>query len=99
MPFSISFEHGTVTLRLKGAVTIRNAQELATNLRERLQDGAAFTVDAAELEDLDTCVLQLLCSLRKNRPTLSFTSPSVVLDQAIDRCGLRRAWCGEREGL
>jgi len=99
MPFSILSELGSQTLKLEGGVTIRNAQDLAAKLRECLEDGTATAVDTSGLEDIDTCVLQLLCSLRKTFPKLSFASPSALFIDAVDRCGLRRELLGVRESL
>lgn len=56
-------------------------------------------VDTGELEDIDTCILQLLCSLRRSIPALAFDEPSEVFLGAVDRCGLRRELLGAREGL
>jgi hypothetical protein len=51
------------------------------------------------LEDVDTCILQLLCSLRKTLPGVAFENPSPALVGALDRCGLRRELLGGREDL
>jgi hypothetical protein len=56
-------------------------------------------VDTGSLEDIDTCILQLLCSLRKTVPAFSFDNPSEVFIGAVDRCGLRRELLGGREDL
>jgi anti-anti-sigma regulatory factor len=77
-------------LRLAGAVTIRHARELAAELGEALEDGAPLAVDTADLQDVDTCILQLLYSLRKTVPAISFHNPSDAFLAALDRCGLRR---------
>jgi hypothetical protein len=51
------------------------------------------------LEDIDTCVLQVLYSLRRTVPALAFDNPSTAFIAALDRCGLRRELLGAREGL
>jgi anti-anti-sigma regulatory factor len=99
MPFSVATMRGRQVLELRGAVTIRHAQELAANLVESLEDGMPVGVDTAGLEDIDTCILQLLYSLRKTAPALSFDNPSEVFIGAVDRCGLRRELLGAREDL
>lgn len=99
MPFSIADKQGRRILRLEGAVTIRHVSELAGTLAEALRSGGAAAVDTAALEDIDTCVLQLLCSLRKTVPSLSFEDPSDAFTRAVDRCGLRRDLLAAREGL
>ena len=60
MPFSIANKQGRQILRLEGAVTIRHAQDLAAKLGEGLEDGTPIGVDTGDLEDIDTCILQLL---------------------------------------
>jgi anti-anti-sigma regulatory factor len=97
MAFSILSAPDSQILRLEGAVTIREAQELAARLREDLEDGVPLEIDTAALEDIDTCILQLLCSLRKSVAAHSFGAPSGILVSAVDRCGLRRELLGARE--
>ena len=96
MPFSVANKQGRQVLRLEGAVTIRHAQDLAARLGD-LEDGTSVGVDTGNLEDIDTCILQLLCSLRKTVPALSFDSPSDAFIAAVDRCGLRRELLSARE--
>jgi anti-anti-sigma regulatory factor len=100
MPFSITARQGKQILKLEGAVTIRYARQLSEMLVEGLEDGNPVVgVDTAGLEDIDTSILQILCSLRKSVPTLSFDSPSEAFSGAADHCGLRRELLGAREGL
>jgi anti-anti-sigma regulatory factor len=99
VPFSIVTKQNVQILRLEGAVTIRHAQDLAAKLEEGLKAGAPVGVDTEGLEDIDTSILQLLCSLRKTVARLSFDRPSEVLIGALDRCGLRRELLGGREDL
>jgi anti-anti-sigma regulatory factor len=99
MPFSVTKLQGRQVLKLEGAVTIRHAQELAARLGEGLEDGTPIGVDTGGLEDIDTCILQLLCSLCKTAPSISFDGPSKVFIGAVDRCGLRRELPGVREDL
>jgi anti-anti-sigma regulatory factor len=99
VPFSIANRQGRQILKLEGAVTIRHAQDLAAKLGEGLEDGTPIGVDTGDLEDIDTCILQLLYSLRKTFPALSFDNPSDAFIGAVDRCGLRRELLGAREGL
>jgi hypothetical protein len=98
VPFSIASTPRGQVLKLAGAVTIRNAQELAAKLGECRQDGAPVVVDTRELEDIDTCIVQLLYSLRQTVPALSFDSPSRAFLAEVDRRGLRRELLGPREG-
>ena len=99
MPFSITSTQGRLVLELEGAVTIRDAQDLAARLGEGLGDGVPVDVDTEGVADIDTCILQLLYSLRKTVPALSFDNPSEAFTAAVDRCGLRRELLSAREGL
>jgi anti-anti-sigma regulatory factor len=99
VPFSIAKEQDRQILKLEGSVTIRHAQDLAATLAQGLEEGTPVGVDTAGLEDIDTCILQLLCSLRKTVPALSFDDPPELFIGALDRCGLRRELLGAGEGL
>jgi anti-anti-sigma regulatory factor len=99
MPFSVTTWEGRQVLQLAGAVTIRDGPELAARLAAELEEGARVEVDTGGLEDIDTCILQLLYSLRQTVPELFFDHPSEVFLRAVDRCGLRRDLLGGREGL
>lgn len=90
MPFSITSAAGRVVLKLEGAVTIRHAQDLAARLGESLEDSTPLVVDTGGLEDIDTCILQMLYSLRRRPAPLAFDNPSETFLSAADRCGLRR---------
>ncbi len=99
MPFSITDHQGRRILQLEGVVTIQHAQELAAKLGESLNDSASVVVDTKNLEDMDTCMLQLLCSLRGTVPALSFDDPSDAFIRALERCGMRRELLGGKETL
>ena len=97
MAFSMTDTPEGLILRLEGSVTIRHAQDLAARLGEHLEESVPVGVHTATLEDIDTCVLQLLCSLRKTVPALSFDNPSAAFIRAAERSGLRREILGARE--
>ncbi len=99
MPFSIVVTQDRQTLRLEGAVTIRHAQDLAARLGECAGEGASLSIETGGLEDIDTAILQLLCSLRKTVPVFSIDNPSDAFVGAVDRCGLRRELLCARETL
>jgi anti-anti-sigma regulatory factor len=99
MPFSIVNKEGRQILMLEGAVTIQHALELAAKLGEDAEDGVAVGVDTGGLTDIDTCILQLLYSMRKTLPALCFDNPSEIFIGAAERCGLRRELLSTREGL
>jgi anti-anti-sigma regulatory factor len=95
--YSIVKSQGIEIVKLEGAVTIRDAQDLAATLREGLEDGAPVALDTAALEEIDTSILQLLYALRKTAPELSFGDPAEPFTRALERCGLRRDLLGGRE--
>jgi anti-anti-sigma regulatory factor len=97
MPFDISNQPDVQILKLEGAVTIGQAQELATRMAGALEHHTPVSVDTHSLEDIDTCILQLLCSLQKTALALSFDNPSEAFVKALERCGLRRQLIGARE--
>jgi ABC-type transporter Mla MlaB component len=100
MPFAVHKAEGTLTLELEGVVTIRHAGDLAATIAGALDGCVSVAVDTARLRDVDTSILQLLCSLLKTVPVLSFTQPSGEFHAAVDRSGLRRELLGRaREGV
>ena len=62
-------------MELEGEVTIRQAADLAAQIGEAWDGSAPVVVETASLEDADTGILQLLCSLLKTAPSLSFGQP------------------------
>jgi hypothetical protein len=94
VPFSVTDNSGRPLLKLEGAVTLRHAAALAAMLVEH---GAPAAVDTSRLEEIDTCALQLLCSLRKTAPELSFDNPSEAFTRAAGRRGLVEELLGKRE--
>jgi len=97
MPFSMVDRQGGQFLKLEGSVTIVHALELTARLKDHMDDASVVGVDTKSLEDIDTCILQLLCSLRKTFPALSFDDPSDAFLSAVERCGLRRELLTARE--
>ncbi len=97
MPFSVAMHEGRQILALEGRVTIRDARTLAALLGEKLDERVPLEVETARLEDIDTCILQLLCSLKKTAVELTFGDPPDVFLSALDRSQLRRALLGARE--
>jgi anti-anti-sigma regulatory factor len=99
MPFALHITETGLTLDLEGDLTIRHAADLAARIGEAFDGGVPVVVRTARLEDVDTAILQLLCSLCKTAPALSFDQPSAGFLAAVDRCGLRRELLGGvREG-
>jgi len=100
MPVMIHKTEGALKIELEGAITVRHAQEVAAQLGQALDGGISVTVGTAALRDVDTSILQLLCSLRRTVAALSFKDPSAEFIAAVDRCGLRRELLGgAREGV
>ena len=70
MPFSIDKPAGqTNSQAVEGAITIRHARAWISGPR-LWKTTCPSGVDTGELEDIDTCILQLLCSLRRSIPAL-----------------------------
>ena len=99
MPFSRIETAGGVTLKLDGAITIGQAGDFAAWLLEDAGGAMPTGVDTQGLTDIDTCILQLLCSLRKSFPAIRFEDPSETFTGVVDRCGLRRELLGSQEGM
>jgi len=99
MPFSVAIQEGRQILALEGSVTIRDARKLAAMLGEKLDERMPLQVETARLGDIDTCILQLLCSLKKTGLELSFADTPDVFLNALDRSQLRRVLLGARESL
>jgi anti-anti-sigma regulatory factor len=97
MPYSIASTKDGLVLRLEGAISVRHAQDLAAKLEKVLEDSTPVIVETGGLKDIDTCILQMLYSLRKTVPSLSFDHPSEYFIGVVDRCGLRRELLGARE--
>jgi anti-anti-sigma regulatory factor len=90
MPFAVQTRENGLLLELTGSVTVRHAQELGKCLAASLTSGAKVTVRTRDLDDIDTCVLQLLVSLRKTAGTFVLEEMSTAFVSAVDRCALRR---------
>lgn len=90
MPFAVHKTENRLSLDLEGEVTIRHAGNLAASIGEVLDGCVSVVVDTARLRDVDTSILQLLCSLHKTVPAFSFNQPSAEFLAAVNRCGLRR---------
>ena len=99
MTFFIANRAERQILTLEGSVTIREARNLAALLNDSLVEGAPLDIETARLDDIDTCILQLLCSLKKTAPEFTFVDTSAVFLSAVDRSQLRRALLGVRENL
>jgi len=98
MPYSILHSERGLVLELRGTVTARDASELGQALAAALPRGAAAIIRAPQLEDIDTCILQLLIALRRTASEFQIESPSEAFIRAIDRSALRRELlAGSRE--
>jgi len=97
MPFSITTHAGQQLLTLEGSVTVRDASQLAALVTGSLEEAMPLEVETGQLSDIDTCILQFLCSLHKTVPDLTFAAPSFVLLGALDRVQLRRSLLAGRE--
>jgi anti-anti-sigma regulatory factor len=99
MPFSMTVNNGKQILNLEGRVTIRNARELGLLISDSLEATLPVEVETEQLTDVDTCVLQLLLSLRRSVSQLTLVNPCQALLGALDRSQLRRQFLDARETL
>jgi len=88
MAYKVHQTEQELVLELKGAVTARDAAELGRSLASAMSSGASTIVRAGELEDIDTCVLQMLVSLSKTAASFVVDVPSEAFACAVDRCAL-----------
>jgi anti-anti-sigma regulatory factor len=90
MPFVIQTTDERLRLELSGGVTVQHAQEIGKCLASSLSSGTKVTVLAGEVEDIDTCMLQMLISLRKTASSFVLDEFSEAFADAVDRGALRR---------
>jgi hypothetical protein len=75
-------------LRLHGEVTVRDARALAADLAQAAGQQAAVQVESAELEQLDTAVLQVLCALARSGVEVSYPDGAPAIAAAAARRGI-----------
>src|ERR1700733_13440913 len=97
MPYEIHNRQGMLTFELKGRITSREVQELAKSLCPVLTSETAVTVLTSELTHIDTCVLQMLISVRKTAARFVVEKPSETFISVVDRSALRRDLLKETE--
>lgn len=90
MPFEIQTTEKDLLLQLTGGVTARHAAELGKCLASSLETGRTVTVNAGNVDDIDTSILQMLVSLRKTAAMFVLQEFSEAFASAVDRCALRR---------
>lgn len=99
MAIRITRTESLLRLELEGVLSIRQAAEEARLLAASLDGAPAVEIETSALQDADTAILQLLCSLKKSVPELRFASPSAGFLAAVERCGLTsELLAGYREG-
>lgn len=94
MPFAVHRAENSLTVKLEQEATIRSAADLAASIGDSLDGCVSVVVETAGLREVDASILQLLCSLLKTAPALTFPRPSAEFLAAVDRCGLRRELLG-----
>jgi anti-anti-sigma regulatory factor len=100
MAYRVAQESGRLVVELEGGITARHAGELAKSIAATFSSGAPVTVRPREVEDIDTCTLQLLISLRKTAPSFQVEDPSEAFRNAAERCALgRELLAGSKEEL
>src|SRR5689334_20936265 len=99
MPYEIHISEEMLLVELKGGVTARDAGELGNALASVLKSGARVVVRTRELEDIDTCVLQLLVCLSRTASGFAVEEPSAAFVSAAERCALKRELLAGARGL
>lgn len=90
MPYSLTPTNQHLVLSLHGAANIYDAQELAAQLRENIEPGRPILVEMQQLEEIDTCMLQLLYSLRSSGAAVTLGNPAEPFWSAAEAVGLHR---------
>lgn len=98
MPYTVKTTKEGLVLSLSGELTVRRARELGQCLSEAFSSGMAAVVEASQVEDIDTSILQLILSLGRTASEFSIRSPSEAFVKAADRCALRRELLIEGKG-
>jgi anti-anti-sigma regulatory factor len=100
MPYRVEQEGDSLIVELQGGITARHAGELAKAVAASYTSDAKVRVRAREVEDIDTCALQLLVSLRKTAPSFEVEDASEAFRNAVERCALgRELMAGPKEEL
>ncbi len=95
MPFVIQTEKDHLLLELSESLTIQHAHKLSQALKDSLFSHSSVTVQAKELEDIDTCILQLLISVQKSCSHFTVREASSAFRSAAERSGLGRELCSD----
>jgi anti-anti-sigma regulatory factor len=88
MAYRVEQEGGSLVLALQGGITARDAGEFAKAVAESFSSGSAVIVRAREVEDIDTCALQLLVSVQKTAGSFRVEHASEAFRNATERCAL-----------
>ena len=87
MHFNLNPDQSKGTLTLEGEITLLQAQDLLTLLKEALAATDHVEIDIAELSDIDMAGLQLLCAAHKSaaksnkRLTLNSNRPEAFVSR------------------
>jgi anti-anti-sigma regulatory factor len=90
MAFEIRDDGMEVTLELAGAVTIRQAADLAHQMGAVLAGGGrTVRIDCRAVEDVDAAILQLLVSVSRSAASCELAEPSEAFLDRAGRCAMR----------
>lgn len=85
----------TVRLDLGRSLTINDVTTLRDHCLTRCSAAMQISIDASEVEHVDTAGLQLVLSLVRTRvsrgATISFSGVSATFESVVDRLGMRSA--------
>ncbi len=89
-------------IKLLKEVSIQNTEELLNNLSDQLTKGSEVVVDAAKVEHIDACGLQLLLAgakeARRNGKSFILTNPSAYLEHVLYITGADKVVPVQKEG-
>jgi ABC-type transporter Mla MlaB component len=82
--------HATVTLHLSGRLGVQHARPLWDALQPALRGGAAICVEARELEEMDSSMIQILCRLHRSRHLMVKEGAGEGFRASLERRGMEQ---------
>jgi ABC-type transporter Mla MlaB component len=90
MPFEMKRDAEGTTLMLMGKLGVRQARALWDAVQPAVAAGKAIRLEAIELEEMDTSIVQLLCRLSSQTGLLQIGRVSDSFLVSLQRRGLER---------
>ena len=90
MPFELKTDAEGTSLMLRGRLGVRQARALWDALQPAVAAGTPIRLEAEELEEMDTSIVQLLCRLSSQTGQLQIGGVSDGLLVSLQRRGLEK---------